>query len=107
MVCVVTTIHVRRTRDVIRLVRWAASLRWAERSSGAAHESFTRVRRTRAVTFVSLWPSRQAIAEFATRNPAHARMVHWAQANAATVWSGIFELAEVGDVTSTRGVTAE
>jgi hypothetical protein len=107
MVCVVTTIDVRRRRDVVRLARWAASIRWAERSRGVDHDSFTRIRRPRRVTFVSLWPSHQSIAEFATRNPAHARMVHWAQANAVTVWSGIFDLADVGELTRSRQAIVE
>jgi hypothetical protein len=104
-VCVVTTISVRRTRDLVRLLRWAASIRWAERARGATHESFASVRFPRQVTFVSLWPSRQAVAEFATRNPAHARMVHWAQAHAGAVWSGVFELAEIGELTRSMNAT--
>jgi hypothetical protein len=104
LVCSYTVIRLRRWRDVLAVLVLLRRVR-REMSGLAEPPLLTRTnwdRRSRSVSFLSIWPRRQAILMFNVL-ASHADAVRWVIRRKLPNWTGIFGLAGVADLGTRRG----
>jgi hypothetical protein len=104
LVCSCTVIRLRRWRDVLAVLVLLRRIR-REMAGLAEPPLLTRTNwewRSRSVSFLSIWPGRQAILMFNVL-ASHADAVRWVIRRKLPNWTGIFGLAGVADLGTRRG----